>query len=219
MSFDLTDEQTLIFGASGAFGPNNNGSAGDTMTQIYGMDLYWKWKPANANAGFPFVSFQTEAMLRRYELGSFDWDEEGNVGDGDGNTFVDEGVVTDATGLTPAVLSGETVTDYGFYSQLLYGFKKGWVAGLRYDYVTGERGDYEKAGLLLADNAGGGELLGRDPLRDERWRLSPNLTYYPTEFSKVRLQYNYDDRRGFGDDHSVWLQFEFLLGAHASHKF
>ncbi len=219
MSFDLTDSQTMILGASGAFGPNNNGSAGDTMTQIYGVDLYWKWKPANANAGFPFVSFQTEAMLRRYELGSFDWDEDGNLGDGDGNTFVDEGVVTDATGLTPAVLNGETVTDYGFYSQLLYGFKKGWVAGLRYDYVTGERGDYEKAGLLLADNAGGGELLGRDPLRDQRWRISPNLTWYPTEFSKLRLQYNYDDRRGFGEDHSVWLQFEFLLGAHASHKF
>ena len=69
------------------------------------------------------------------------------------------------------------------------------------------------------DNAGGGTLLGRDPQRDMRWRVSPNLTWYPSEFSKVRLQYNYDDRRGFGDDHSVWLQFEFLLGAHAAHKF
>jgi hypothetical protein len=219
MSFDLTDSQTLVLGASGAFGPNNNGSVGDTMTQIYGVDFYWKWKPANANAGFPFVSFQTEVMLRSYELGSFDWDEDGNLGDGDGNTFVDEGIVTDSTGLTPAVLSRETVTDYGFYSQLLYGFKKGWVAGLRYDYVTGKRGDYEKAGLLLADNAGGGTPLGRDPLRDQRWRISPNLTWYPTEFSKLRLQYNYDDRRGLGEDHSVWLQFEFLLGAHAAHKF
>jgi len=219
MSFDLTDSQTLLLGASGAFGPNNNGSAGDTMTQIYGVDLYWKWKPADAHGGFPFVSFQTEAMLRRYELGSFDWDEEGNLGDGDGNTFVDEGIVTDATGLTPAVLNGETVTDYGFYSQLLYGFKKGWVAGLRYDYVTGKRGDYERAGLLLADNAGGGTPLERDPLRDQRWRISPNLTWYPTEFSKLRLQYNYDDRRGLGEDHSVWLQFEFLLGAHSAHKF
>jgi len=45
------------------------------------------------------------------------------------------------------------------------------------------------------------------------------LTWYPTEFSKFRLQYNYDDRRDFGTDHSVWLQFEFLLGAHAAHKF
>jgi hypothetical protein len=48
MSFDLTDSQTLLVGASGAFGPNANGNAGDTMTQIYGVDLYWKWKPADA---------------------------------------------------------------------------------------------------------------------------------------------------------------------------
>ena len=56
-------------------------------------------------------------------------------------------------------------------------------------------------------------------MRATRWRISPNLTWYPTEFSKVRLQYNYDDRREVGVDHSVWLQFEFLLGAHAAHKF
>lgn len=219
MSFDLTDSQTLVLGASGAFGPNASGSTGDNVTQIYGVDLYWKWKPADAHGGFPFVSFQTEAMLRRYELGSFDWDEDGNLGDGDANGFVDEGVVTDATGLTPAVLNPETVTDYGFYSQLLYGFQKGWVAGLRFDYVAGKTAAYERAGLLLADNAGGGTVLGRDPLRDQRWRIAPNLTWYPSEFSKIRLQYNYDDRRAFGDDHSVWLQFEFLLGAHAAHKF
>jgi hypothetical protein len=47
----------------------------------------------------------------------------------------------------------------------------------------------------------------------------PNLTWYPSEFSKIRLQYNYDDRHDIGVDHSVWLQFEFLLGAHAAHKF
>ena len=59
----------------------------------------------------------------------------------------------------------------------------------------------------------------RDQLRRERWRLSPNLTWYPSEFSKIRLQYNYDNRADLGVDHSVWLQFEFLLGAHAAHKF
>jgi hypothetical protein len=64
-----------------------------------------------------------------------------------------------------------------------------------------------------------GAVLGRDPLRDERWRISPNLTWYPTEFSKLRLQYNYDRRRNIGEDHSIWFQFEFLLGAHAAHKF
>ena len=206
-SFDLTDSQTLLLGTSAALGPNASGERGDTSTQIYGVDAFWKWKPVTHHGGFPFVSWQTEAMLRRYELGAFDWDE-------NGNGLADEGeVVNLGTGL-PAFLRRETVTDLGFYSQVLYGFRKGWVAGLRGDFVTGARGDYER--LPLASD---GAVLGRDPLREERWRVSPNLTWYPTEFSKLRLQYNFDRRREMGEDHSIWLQFEFLLGAHAAHKF
>ena len=72
--------------------------------------------------------------------------------------------------------------------------------------VTSDREQYEN-------------LFGVDPQRDTRWRLSPNLTWYPSEFSKIRLQYNYDDRKNIGVDHSIWLQFEFLLGSHGSHKF
>jgi len=106
------------------------------------------------------------------------------------------------------------VTDWGFYSQVLYGFSEGWVLGLRGDYVTGSLGGYEQLGLTM-----NGAPVGRDQLRRERWRLSPNLTWYPSEFSKIRLQYNYDDRADLGIAHSVWLQFEFLLGAHAAHKF
>jgi hypothetical protein len=203
----LSDSQTLVLGASAAFGPNSSGSGGDTRTQIYGVDAYWKWKPADAHGGFPFVSLQTEVMYQRYGLGEFDWDE-----NGDG--VVDPGELVDtATGL-PAVLSAEAVNDWGFYAQVLYGFRKGWVVGLRGDYATGSLGDYEQLSLTLA-----GEPVGRDLLRRERWRLSPNLTWYPSEFSKIRLQYNYDDRADIGVDHSVWLQFEFLLGAHAAHKF
>jgi hypothetical protein len=204
-SFDLTESQTLLLGTSAAFGPNSSGASGDTTTQIYGVDLYWKWKPANAHGGFPFVSWQTEAMLRRYDLGAFDWAEVAAEG---------ETPLIDNTTTLPAVLPGETVTDYGFYSQVLYGFRKGWVAGFRVDFVRGDTGDYERLDLSFDGNP-----VGADPERNERWRLAPDLTWYPSEFSKIRLQYNYDDRRGLGSDHSVWLQFEFLLGAHAAHKF
>jgi len=205
VSFDLTELQTLVLGASAAFGPNSSGGAGDTTTQIYGLDAYWKWKPANAHGGFPFVSLQAEVMFRRYEAGAFDWQEAADAG---GTPIMNED-----TGL-PAVLGQETLTDYGFCAQLLYGFRTGWVAGLRGDFVTGDEAEYEKMALTLK-----GEPLGRDPQRAQRWRISPNLTWYPTEFSKLRLQYNYDDRQDIGIDHSVWLQFEFVLGAHAAHKF
>ena len=184
-SFEPTENQTLLGGVSAVFGPNSSG--GNVDTQIYGTDVYWKWKSPRAHGGFPFVSWQTEVLLRRYQAGA--------------STSVD------LTGDTvPDFVPREMVTDWGAYSQVLWGFKPGWVAGLRGDFVTGNKADYEK-------------LYGADVSRAARWRISPNLTWYPSEFSKIRLQYNYDDRDLVGVDHSVWLQFEFLLGAHAAHKF
>ena len=190
LSLDLTDSQTLLAGASAAFGPNASGP--DTDTQIYGVDAMWKWKSPRANAGFPFVSWQTEAMVRRYEAGAFTEVVPDTDLNGDG---------------TADSIPAETLTDWGLYSQVLWGVRKGWILGLRGDYVAPcGTGAYEA-------------VYGPDPGRATRWRISPNLTWYPTEFSKVRLQYNYDDRDGIGVDHSVWLQFEFLLGAHGAHKF
>jgi len=175
-SVDLTATQTLLVGVSAAFGPNNSGP--DARTQIYGADLYWKWKSARASAGFPFVSWQAEALFRRYDAAQ-------------------RVSVTDSTVTLPA----ERLTDRGMYGQLLWGIKPRVVAGLRGDFVSGNTGAFASE------------------LRADRYRLSPNLTWYPTEFSKVRLQYNYDNRKGLGIDHSLWLQFEFILGAHAAHKF
>jgi hypothetical protein len=85
----------------------------------------------------------------------------------------------------------------------LWGFKPRWVAGLRGEYANGNNGVYNP----------------QDVFRNERTRISPMLTFYPSEFSKIRLQYNYDHGALFGDQQSVWMQFEFLLGAHGAHKF
>jgi len=98
-------------------------------------------------------------------------------------------------------LPSERLRDSGAYSELLWGIKPRWVAGFRGDYAAGDDASFDAV------------------LRADRYRMSPNLTWYPTEFSKLRLQYNYDHRSGIGRDHSLWFQFEFLLGAHAAHKF
>ena len=99
--------------------------------------------------------------------------------------------------------SKKDLDDWGLYSHILWGFKKNWVSGLRYDFADGDG----------APN---------DYLRDRRYRISPNLTWYPTEFSKLRLQYNYDKAEHIngndGEEHSAWLQFEFMLGSHPKHK-
>ncbi len=170
-SFEVTDETTVLLGASAAFGPNSTGRDKDTI--IYGLDMFWKWKSKYAAGGFPFVTWQTEIMGRRFEAG-----EDVNAG-----------------------MSNEIMNNWGAYSQVCWGFKRRWVVGLRGDYVDGEK-------------------EASDPLGFERGRLSPNLTFYPSEFSKIRLQYNYDNILGNDStEHSVILQFEFLLGSHGAHKF
>ena len=98
-------------------------------------------------------------------------------------------------------LAAQTLSDRGGYAQLLWGIKPRIVAGLRGEVASGD------AAPFVSD------------LRNDRTRISPNFTWYPTEFSKIRFQYNYDVRKDIKNDHSLWVQVEFLLGAHAAHKF
>jgi hypothetical protein len=177
-SVDLSPTQVVLAGVSGAFGSNETGA--DSRTQIYGADFLYKWKSATAEGGFPFVKWQTEFMYRRFEAGR---------------------------GINESFPVAETFDDWGLYSQVLWGFKKGWVAGIRGDY-------YDAEDSRFTDSLD----------RQSRARISANLTWYPTEFSKIRLQYNHDflDETFFlagRDVDSVFLQFEFILGAHGAHKF
>ena len=175
-SVDLSDTQTLVVGASAAFGPNNSGQ--NARTQMYGLDAYYKWKAVSGQAGFPFASWQTEVMARRYDAAA-------------------RMALLAPGGTLPA----ETLRDWGGYSQLLWGIKPRIIAGLRGEIARGS------AAAFASD------------LRGSQERVSPNATWYPSEFSKLRLQYNYDRRAGRRDEHSLWLQFEFMMGAHAAHKF
>ena len=175
-SVDLTETQTIVLGASAAFGPNNSGPR--ARTQVYGLVAYYKWKAESGAAGFPFASWQTEVMSRRYDAGA-------------------RVALENAATKLPA----ETLSDWAAYSQVLWGIRPRIVAGLR------------------GEIARGGTAAFRSDLRVNQERVSPNVSWYPSEFSKLRLQYNVDRREGLGTDHSLWLQFEFMLGAHAAHKF
>src|SRR6266567_4497914 len=177
-SVDLSPTQVVLAGVSGAFGSNETGA--NSRTQIYGADFLYKWKSSHAEGGFPFVKWQTEFMYRRFQAGR---------------------------GANESFPVAETFHDWGLYSQVLWGFKKGWVAGIRGDY------------LHMTDSE-----FTDDDERQTRSRISANLTWYPTEFSKIRLQYNHDflEENFFlagRDVNSVFLQFEFILGAHGAHKF
>lgn len=162
---DLSDTVSANIGVSALRGPNASGP--DTKTEIFGADLYVKWRPQRNQRGFPFLAWQTEVLARDYQ--------------------------------TPDA----TLRDKGGYTEVLWGYKPGWVAGLRGEYADGRPGD------------------GSDARRARRWRVSPNVTWYPTEFSKLRLQYNRDFGAHLAQKtaDSVWLQYEFALGAHAAHQF
>ena len=177
-SFDLSPTQTVLGGVSGAFGPNETG--GNARTEIYGADFLYKWKSPRAEGGFPFVKWQTEAMYRRFEAGR---------------------------GVDQSFPVAETFHDWGMYSQIVWGFTKGWTTGLRGDYLHMQNSTYTDA----LD-------------RQSRERVSADLTWYPTEFSKLRLQYNHDfleanDFLSSRQADSIFFQFEFILGAHGAHKF
>jgi len=107
-------------------------------------------------------------------------------------------------------LPRKTLRDWGLYTQALYGFQYGWTAGLRYEYASG-------SGASVLAWSG----RANDPFRDDRHRISPLLAWHPSEFSRIRLQYNYDraDHLERQDAHSVWLGVEFLYGAHPAHKY
>lgn len=177
-SFNLSDTQTVLGGISGGFGSNETGA--HSRTQIYGVDLLYKWKSPRAEGGFPFVKWQSEGIYRRFEAGR---------------------------GIDQTFPVAETFHDWGMYSQLLWGFKKGWIAGVRGEHLHMEDSRFTD-----------------DDDRQSRSRASANLTWLPTEFSRIRLQYNHDflEENFFLADRQadeVFLQFEFILGAHGAHKF
>lgn len=197
-SYELTEEVTAVLGLSGLFGPNATGSDGET--RIYGVDLKVKWRPERNFRGWPFVVWQTELMMRDYEA--------------DDGLLVGPDLEPDTGDEIP--VGSRTLSDQGLYTYLLWGFAYGWVAGARFE-LAGQSGN-------SLDPATGADATKEDPFRDDRMRISAMVGWHPTEFSRVRLQYNYDvadhlDNEEEEKGHSVWLGMEFFFGAHPAHKY
>jgi hypothetical protein len=94
----------------------------------------------------------------------------------------------------------------GLYIQTIYQIER-WRAGARYDVLGLFKDDYI--------------LSGTDQDFGERpWRASGMLEFNPTEFSRIRLQYNYDKSARVGKtNQELFLQFVFGIGAHGAHPF
>lgn len=190
-SWDVTDEVTMLGGVSGLHGPNSTGKGAQTW--IYGADLKLRWRPASNFRGWPFVVWQSEIIKRDFDAKPY--------------TAEPADEETESDGLPTTDLDREILRDWGLYTQLLYGFTPQWSTGLRYEYASGAR-----------PSVGG---RGADPFRDNRHRVSPLVIWQPSEYSRFRLQYNFDEA-GFldsADAHSVWVGGEVLYGAHPAHAY
>jgi hypothetical protein len=161
--FPLSDNWSLFWGVSAAFGPNPTGMG--NRSEVYGTDLYLKYRPITRGS-YTIVSLDVEWLLRRRQVPE------------------------------------DVLQDHGLYAYLFWRFARRWAAAARYEVVSG---------------------VEADPLDPEwvsaRQRASANVTFWPTEFSRLRLQYSYD-RPGWRDGyHGFVLAFEFAVGAHGAHKF
>jgi hypothetical protein len=94
----------------------------------------------------------------------------------------------------------------GWYLQSVYLFAPRWRVGARYDSLDSGTPRYTlaPAGLRSANPD----------------RLSLMLDWNPSEFSRLRAQYDWDDARDDGEtDRILRLQYIYGIGAHGAHKY
>jgi len=87
--------------------------------------------------------------------------------------------------------NGSSLDTWGSYLYGQYKFTRGWIAGIRWDWVEDQR------------------QAGHD-----FWGLSPYLTFWQSEFVRLRGQYSYRNDNIYGTDNRFELQFTFAAGPH-----
>lgn len=96
----------------------------------------------------------------------------------------------------------DVLQDFGGYAQLIWQVNPRWETGARYEFVSG---------------------LDADPIDpewiDDRQRVSTQLTFYPSHFSRLRLQGAWDQAGTDDNVFAVMLGLEVLAGAHGAHEY
>ena len=112
-------------------------------------------------------------------------------------------------------LNGSYSSDQsGWYVQGVYQFLPRWRFGARYDSLDSgnTRIGLVKQGILPADDFS--LLLPGSPTR-----TTIMFDWNPSEFSRIRAQYAWDDASAGPTDEQFFLQYIYAMGAHGAHKF
>jgi hypothetical protein len=121
----------------------------------------------------------------------------------------DEGNLTLLNSGPPEETSTLDSRQDGWYAQATWKFARSWRTGIRYDRLDSDNngsdiGVLDEAGLVSN---------GHTPKR-----ASVMAEWVPSEYSRIRLQYNRDDSYQVSDD-QVYLQYTFSIGSHGAHAF
>lgn len=204
-SVDAGDNLVFLAGASFATGKTRidgfededapSGFAGDT--RIFGVDFTARY----IIDSYRYISFQAEYLHRSMDGTRYDGHGDDHGGD---DTHEDEHG-HDAPEVEGAAMEKK---QSGLYAQLVYRFHRFWRFGARWDWLNRNR-------LTLDGETG--------DLSDNLNRYSFMLDFNPTEFSRIRLQYNMNryafyegERKNYNE---LVLQFNLSIGAHGAHTF
>ena len=115
--------------------------------------------------------------------------------------------------LTGLETKDQTIKQSGLYTQLIYAQDQNWRYGLRYDSIYQNEFSFQE------------ESLPSTPYQ----RYTGMVEYHFSEFSRLRLQYDYNDAV-YGENETthtleqqstqtIMLSFNLSIGAHAAHSF
>ncbi|MCW8932128.1 MAG: outer membrane beta-barrel protein [Gammaproteobacteria bacterium] len=131
----------------------------------------------------------------KFQFEYFDRREDGNI------TMLNSG--------PPEEMSTYDGQQDGWYAQAVYQFKPHWRTGIRYDRLSSNNKGSDYDVLVEA---------GLDDEGHTPERYSAMLEWLPSEYSRIRLQFNHDD--SYKDsDNQLFLQYTFSLGSHGAHQF
>ncbi len=121
----------------------------------------------------------------------------------------ENGVVTMLNSGPPEEMTTYDGHQSGWYAQTIYQFMPHWRAGLRYDQLNSDNQGSDEGILTEA----GLDNEGHVPKR-----YSTMLEWLPSEFSRIRLQFNHDQSYE-NSDNQIFLQYTHSLGSHGAHQF
>ncbi len=177
------------------------------LSYVYGETRSYHMHDVNDEAAFSGTSrlYNAELTVKHYfDSYSFvTWQSEWVRKEQKGTLYEFDGVAVSE--------EDQKVVQEGLYTQLVYAHDQNWRMGTRYDAVYKNDIKVVEAALPSTPNE----------------RYSAMLEYHFSEFSRLRLQYNYnkalytETATGYAgaDVQSLILSFNLAIGAHAAHDF